>query len=219
MCSTRNHQLLKKTSFGSRRRKLRQHCTHKSSSKVKKSSLITRFHQLLLDLQQPDARFLSYTITELEPICQQIAIQQMATSSSTLITSCPWICLFCENLIYEPLTLYCGHTYCEKCIKDEEVSSPSSSMNCPRCPKDIQEQITSSIVYARENTYSKNHSLKEIIERSERFKLKYENILLCHKAQNEYKNKNYQQAIDIYSNIIDKCKEKYSYKLYNLLCF
>ncbi|CAF1174709.1 unnamed protein product [Adineta steineri] len=205
MFSIHKNQSLKKSSFRYRKRQLKQnHSNKKSSVKNKQSSFIERFYQILSDLQKPDTRFLSYTIIELEPICQQIAIQQMS-SSSILITSCPWICLFCENFIYEPITLYCGHTYCEQCIKDDKFSS----INCPRCPKDIQEQIKSSIIYARENNSSKNHFLKQIIERSTTFKLKCENILLCHKAQNEYMKKNYQQAIDIYSDIIEKYDDEH----------
>jgi hypothetical protein len=188
-----NHkrQLLKNAQIRYHRRRL--------SKKVKQSS---RFHQILLDLQRSKSRFSSYTVTELEPVCQKIAIKQMS-STTTVIASCPWICLFCEDLIYEPVTLYCGHTYCEQCIKDEEHSS--SLINCPRCSK---EDIESSFIYANDTKFSKNHFLKQIIERSETFKFKCENILLCHQAQNEYRNKNYQKALDIYSNILDKCKRK-----------
>jgi len=203
MSSTYNQQLFKKSQSRHRKRKLGRNYTRKFLSKIKQTPLSSHFHQLLLDLKTPSKRFLSYTITELESICQQIAMQQMS-SSTRPITSCPLICLFCENLIYEPMTLYCGHTYCEKCIKDEELSS---SPNCPRCSTDVQGQIQSPIVYAREQIFSKNHFLKQMIERSETLKYKCENILLCHQAQNEYANKNYQQAIDIYSNIIEKCKK------------
>jgi hypothetical protein len=202
-----NHKLFKKSHSRYRKRKVRQ-------NHIKKSSL-------LIDLQLPGTHFLSYTITELESICQQIAVEKMLSSSSStttrLVTTCPLICLFCENLIYEPITLYCGHTYCEQCIKDEEFSL--SSVNCPRCSTDIQGQIQSSVIYAREKNFSKNHLIKQILERSETLKYKRENILLCRQAQNQYANKNYQQAIDIYSNIIEKCKHNYSYNSYYLLFF
>ncbi|CAF4043196.1 unnamed protein product, partial [Rotaria sp. Silwood2] len=201
MLSNHNHQLYKKSQIRHHRRRLKQNYRKKFSSKVEQSSSSIHSHQFLLDLQRPGTRFLSYTITELEPICQQIAIQQMSSTQS-LITTCPLICLFCENLIYEPITLYCGHTYCEQCIKDKELDS--LSINCLRCSKDIQGQIQSPILHAREKIYSKNHFLKQIIERIEKLKFKCENILLCHEAQNEYEKKNYQQAIDIYSNILDQ---------------
>jgi len=113
--------------------------------------------------------------------------------------------MFCQNLIYEPITLYCGHTFCVQCINDEQLSS---TINCPRCPDDIQGQIQSSIVHAREKLYKKNRLLKELFEHSETFKTKCEMILLCHKGQTEYANGNYQEAIDIYSQIIDQCKKK-----------
>ena len=125
----------------------------------------------------------------------------MSTTSTPL---CPLICLFCEDLIYEPITLYCGHTYCEQCIKDTEYFS--SSIGCQRCSTDVQEQASSPISDAREKFYSKNHFLKQILERIDTIQFKLENILLCQKAQNEYENKNYQQAIDIYSIILEKCK-------------
>ncbi|CAF1478208.1 unnamed protein product [Rotaria magnacalcarata] len=118
------------------------------------------------------------------------------------ITTCPLICLFCENLIYEPITLYCGHTYCEQCVKADEFSS--ISINCLRCSKDIQDQIQSPIVNAREKNYSKNHFVKQLIERTASLRVKRENILLCHQAQNEYKKNNYEKAIDIYSKILNE---------------
>lgn len=189
-------QLLKKSQVRYRKRRLVQKYLKKLS---KQTSFNTYFHQFLLDLQSPSERFSSYTIAELELICQQMAIQQMSSSTRS-ITTCPWICLFCENLIYEPLTLYCGHTYCEQCIKDEET------IHCRRCSNDIQGQIQSSIIYARDTIYSKNHFLKQILERSETFKSKCENILLCHQGQNHYANKNYQQALDIYSHILENGK-------------
>ena len=195
-----NQQLFKK----SRKRKIGRKYTKKSLLSLQHSSFIKHYQQILVDLQKPGTRFSSYTILELEPICQQLAIQQMSTSSSS-ITTCPWICLFCENFIYEPLTFYCGHTYCEQCINDDEYSS--FLINCPRCPKDIQEQIPSSVGYAREKHFQKNHFLKELFDRTESLKIKRENILLCHQAQNQYTKKNYQKAIDIYSNILEKCND------------
>ncbi|UJR21345.1 hypothetical protein I4U23_024438 [Adineta vaga] len=173
--------------------------------KSKASTLTHCYQAFLTDLKKTGTQFLSYTITELEPICQQIAIQHMSASSSSSssspsIIACPWICFFCEDLIYEPLTLYCGHTYCEQCIKDEG----KRSIDCPRCPKNIQGQITSSIQYALDNRFNRNHFLKEIIDHSKTLKFKHENIILCHQARNEYFNENYLQAIEIYSQIITK---------------
>jgi tetratricopeptide (TPR) repeat protein len=174
------------------------------------TSIINRFHEILRDLKRPGSRFLSYTMAELEPICQQMAIQQM--SSATSVTDfCPFICIFCQNLIYEPITLYCGHTFCEQCIKDEEFSS---DRNCPRCPDGIQGQIQSSIVHAREKSYGKNRFMKELLENSGTLKTKCKMIVLCHKGQLEYANKNYEKAIDIYSEIIDQCNDDH-FVLYN----
>lgn len=189
MSSVLNRQLFKKSHLQHRKRTIKQ--------KRKQLSLINHSH-----FQISSTRFSSYTVIELEPICQQIAMEQISSSSSTRSNiTCPLICLFCEDLIYEPITLYCGHTYCEQCVKDDEFSS----VHCRRCSIDIQEQIQSPIVYARENFFSKNHFLQEIFERIETLKFKCENILLCHQAQNYYANEDYQKAIDVYSNILEKC--------------
>ncbi|CAF3259069.1 unnamed protein product [Rotaria socialis] len=201
MLSNNCHQQNKKSQVRRHERALKKNYRKKFTPKVKQSSIINLSHQFLLDLQRPDAPFFSYTITELEPICQQIAIEQMSSVMQS-ITTCPLICLFCENLIYEPITLYCGHTYCEQCIKVDEFSS--ISINCLRCSKDIQGQIQSPIVNAREKNYSKNHFVKQLIERTASLKFKRDNILLCHQAQNEYKNNNYEKAIDIYSKILNE---------------
>ncbi|CAF0857936.1 unnamed protein product [Rotaria sordida] len=199
-----NNSTIRKIRSRRQKSKLRQHHSIQSTKlnqQIKiNSSLINRFYDILNNLKISWSHFSTYTITELEPICQQIAIQQM--SSTTSITEfCPLICIFCQNLIYEPITLYCGHTYCNQCIKDEQLSS---NINCPRCPHDIQGQIQSSIIHAREQSYKKNRLLKELFEHSEKLKIKCETILLCQKGQIEYSHGNYQQAIDIYSQIIDQ---------------
>jgi Lon protease-like protein len=208
------HIKLRKTR--SRRRKLKSRQTQLLKSKkidhrtTQSTSLVSHFHDILNDLKRPGTRFSSYTITELEPICQQIAIQVM--SSTTPITDCcPFICIFCQNFIYAPITLYCGHTFCDQCIKDDEFSS---SVNCPRCPENIQGQITSSILHAREKSYKKNRFLTELFENSESLKIKCEMISLCHQGQKEYSNGNYQKAIEIYSNVIDQSNDDHL-ALYN----
>jgi tetratricopeptide (TPR) repeat protein len=211
MFPVHNYSRLRKTRSRRQRSQSKQHHTTQSTKTdhrtTTNSSLVNRFHEILKDLKRSGSRFSSYTITELEPICQQIAIQQM--SSTTSITEyCPFICIFCQNLIYEPITLHCGHTFCVQCIKDEQLSS---TINCPRCPDDIQGQIQSSILHAREKLYKKNRLLKELFEHSETLKTKCEMILQCHKGQTEYANGNYQEAIDIYSKIIDQCKKKKFY--------
>ena len=203
MSSVYQHQPLKRTHNRPRRRKPINHCVTKASTKFKQPpSLVTRLRQVLVDLRQQPASLCS--LTDLELICQQLALSQMSTVPDTVV-SCPLICLFCENLIYEPVTLYCGHTFCEGCINGDEASS---SVSCPRCSKDIQGQIQSPVMHAREQAYSKNHFLKQILERSETLQFKCENASLCHQAQNELAGKNYQKALDIYSTILDNCKNE-----------
>ena len=194
-----SHQILNKSQFRQRKRRLGRKHPKNPLVKVKHSSLINHSGQLLFNLQTQTRHLSSYTIAELETICQQMAIQHMSSSIRSN-TICPWICLFCDDFISEPLTLYCGHTYCEQCIKDEEWSS--TAMHCPRCSKDTQGQILSSIKHARDNQFSKNHFLKQIFERSETLKSKREFISRCHQAQNHHRNEEYQQAIDIYSDIL-----------------
>jgi tetratricopeptide (TPR) repeat protein len=199
---------LRKTRSRRRKAKSRHNQLPKSTKTdrqtTQKTSLVSRFHGILNDLKRPGSRFSSYTIDELEPICQQIAIQVM--SSTTPITDCcPFVCIFCQNFIYEPITLYCGHTFCNQCIQNEESTS---STNCPRCPENIQGQIQSSIVHARDRSYKKNRFLTELFENSETLKIKCQMISLCHQGQKEYSNGDYQKAIEIYSQIIDQSKRR-----------
>lgn len=168
-------------------------------------TLVQHFHDLLTDLQRPGSRFSLYTIVELEPICQQIAIQQMATTNS-ITEYCPLICIFCQDLVYEPMTLYCGHTFCEQCIENPQFSS---SNNCPRCPDDIQGQIQSPIEHAREKSYKKNRFLKELFEHSQTLKAKCELNRLCNQGRTEYSNGNYEKAIEIFTQILDQRKNKF----------
>ncbi|CAF0962180.1 unnamed protein product [Adineta ricciae] len=127
----------------------------------------------------------------------------MSTVSSSS-EFCPLTCTFCQHVIYDPITLYCGHTFCDRCLQDEQFSS---AINCPRCPHDLQGQVQSSILYAREQSYKKNRFLQQLFDRSESFKSKYDLIRLCYKGQIEYSNDNYQKAIDIYTHIIDECND------------
>ena len=196
---------LSKTRFRHRRTKLRQHVSIKSTKTnnqitTTNSSISNHFHKIFNNLKRYWSHFSSYNVKELEPICQQLARQQISSTECCLL-----ICRFCQNLIYEPITLYCGHTFCYQCIKDDHLVS---IVNCPRCPQDIQGQIQSSIVHAREKSYEKNRFLKQLLEHSDKLKNKREIILLCHKGQEEYYRENYQKAIDIYSQIIDQCKRR-----------
>ncbi|UJR28094.1 hypothetical protein I4U23_009349 [Adineta vaga] len=202
MFPVHNYSTVRKTRLTRRRikrkqQKLRHHTTINSPS-------IDPIYQIVNDLKRSGSRFSSYTITELEPICQQIAIQQMSVTPriSSNTEHCPLICLFCQNLIYDPITFYCGHTFCDHCIQNEEFSMTT---NCPRCPDNIQEQVKSSIVYAREKSFKKNRFLQQLFDRSETFKAKYDMIRSCYKGQTEFSNDNYQKAIDIYTHIIDQC--------------
>ena len=191
-----------------RRRKLNKSRQHQSTKVEHRTTsnptLVQRFHELITDLKRPGSRFSFYSIVELEPICQQIAIQQMSTTES-VTEYCPLICIFCQGLTYEPITLYCGHTFCEQCIENPHFSS---SINCPRCPDDIQGQIQSPIEHAREKSYKKNRFLKELFEHSETLKDTCDMNLLCNQGHTEYSNGNYDKAIEIFSQIITQRKRE-----------
>ena len=205
------HRTVRNTQSRRKHTQSRSHRSQKPSKLVRQSetaklSFADRFRTLLLDIQRLRSRFLSYTVSELEEICEQLAIQQMSASATAVPSSesCVLICHFCQNLIFEPITLSCGHTYCDPCIKDEQISS---SVNCPRCPDDIQGQIQSSIISAREKHFSRNHFLMQIFERAEPFKHKYPLIALYYKGKTDFTNGNHQQAVDTLSEIIVQGKE------------
>ena len=204
-----DHRTLRKTRSRRSRLKSRQYSLNSASNSSCRTgtsigpSFTDRFRKLLVDLQRSGSRSSSHTITQLERICQQVVLKQMSSTatSSCPADACPLHCLFCQNLIYEPHTLICGHTFCDQCIKDDEMSS---NTDCPRCAPDDQERTLSSIDYARDRLTSKNHFLQQIFERAEAFKVKYQTISSYHKGRGEFAKKNYQQAVDIYSQIIDQ---------------
>ena len=205
MFHAHDHRSLKKTRSRNIQRKLKKSNKKTLQNHSKPSSFIERFEKSLIDLQRSGPLIHSYTIEQLEPICQQLAIQQMSSTTKKSIPNeiCPLICLFCQNLIHEPLTLHCGHTYCEQCVKDEQISA---KMSCPRCPEDIEGQIQSSVVYARELPFARNHFLKQIFERSELLRDKYQSNLLYHKGKQEFQNGNFHTANEIFSKILEKGK-------------
>ena len=205
MSSLCHQSPLKKSHTRQRRRKLPRGYVIKTPPKMKTPPTFAgRLQELLGKFQQQEDSRLS--IGELESIASQIALEYISSTPSKLTKtniSCPLVCLFCEHFISEPLTLYCGHTVCESCIVKNDVTSPN---HCPRCSKDIQEQTLPAVERAREMGYSKSHSLKQILERSEPLKVQYANRALCRQAESEYGKENYHKAVDIYSAILDKCK-------------
>lgn len=218
----RQHRSVRKSRSRVVQHKSKQLSTRRvSQTQSRVLSFNERFEKSLNDIQHLGSRILTYTIEELEPICLELTIQQMSSIPKPPPSSevCPLVCLFCQHLIHEPLTLCCGHTFCEQCIKDEQISG---KMNCPRCPEEIQGQIQSTIVQAREYPFNRNHFLKQSFERSELLSDKHQLNILYHKGKSEYSNGNFDQAIEIYSSVLDqgtKSASKNNRSLSNMFAF
>lgn len=206
MSSLCHHPTLKK----SNNRQQRRQRTKKNSVKnyiidcrstMKSNSFIERFRSLLFKMHQQNEPHLN--LDDLESFYRETDIG--LSLNKKMAISCPMICLFCEHFIYEPLTLYCGHTFCENCILKSEFRSIKK---CPRCTKDVQGHIPSSIDYARSKSFNKNHFLNEIFDRSQTLKYIRQNSSLCCQAEAEFEKENYQRALEIFSMILENCKSK-----------
>lgn len=66
------------------------------------------------------------------------------------------ICAVCRDIFVEPVTLPCGHNYCDECVNqlkkslawDEEDESPSQHYTCPLClaPCDVRIHLKKNVV-------------------------------------------------------------------------
>jgi len=144
----------------------------------------------------------------MEPICQRIASECKASMKKSSIC-CPLTCLLCEHFIIEPLTLFCGHTFCENCILYEEFYPTN---NCPHCLKNsTQGQNLSPVDYARRNPTSKNLFLQQLFERPEKLRSMNQNSSICRQAQNEFSKQNYQRTIELYSLALENYDDHRAY--------
>uniref|UniRef100_A0A8C7X1C3 RING-type domain-containing protein n=1 Tax=Oryzias sinensis TaxID=183150 RepID=A0A8C7X1C3_9TELE len=62
-------------------------------------------------------------------------------------------CSVCLSLFTEPVTLFCGHSFCRECIS----SFLSSQQCCPQCRSDVSMKKT---------PLTTNHALKSLAERA-----------------------------------------------------
>lgn len=75
------------------------------------------------------------------------------------------ICAVCRDIFVEPVTLPCGHNYCEECVnqlkkslaQDEDDESSSQHYTCPLClaPCDVRVQLKKNVVL--QNILEKYH--------------------------------------------------------------
>lgn len=52
-------------------------------------------------------------------------------------------CSLCDCMFMKPVTLACGHTFCQVCLTEEH--SFTGSVECSKCGKDVSEDLTSSV--------------------------------------------------------------------------
>ena len=201
MSSLCHHLPFKKSQFRQqRRKKLTRHYITTTSS-----TLISCFRRYFrqMHLTKNDSSPLYITAAAMEPICQRIASECKASMKKSSIC-CPLTCLLCEHFIIEPLTLFCGHTFCENCILYEEFYPTN---NCPHCLKNsTQGQNLSPVDYARRNPTSKNLFLQQLFERPEKLRSMNQNSSICRQAQNEFSKQNYQRTIELYSLALENCE-------------
>ncbi|CAF0753175.1 unnamed protein product [Didymodactylos carnosus] len=194
----------------SKRKTLR---SNKQQTKIKtsgKECFIRNFLQRIKDLERPIT--LAYNENQLEDICQQIVLQmqpfirqyQILPSSDTEL--CIFLCGICQYLLYEPITLYCGHTYCERCIKNE---SDNTVRGCQRCSPDIIGQIQSPIQLGKKASYSKNILLNEIFEKSTSSQIHRRCMTLYYRGLQEYDIHNNNIAVQYFNSALDICENNH----------
>jgi len=74
-------------------------------------------------------------------------------------------CMLCFRLLYRPVTIICGHTYCENCI----LASVKRNPECPLCSRRLcnkKSEFEYSISYTLSNLIEK-HFKEEYLEREE----------------------------------------------------
>jgi len=57
-------------------------------------------------------------------------------------------CPICRDILKEPITLLCGHTFCKSCL--EQVKTHSSNPNCPNCRINIPQVLPQSSIIMKQ---------------------------------------------------------------------
>lgn len=108
-----------------------------------------------------------------------------------LLDNEPFFCGICLGAIVEPTTIYCGHTYCSKCITKKGIHT------CISCGDNPQIALT----------YRPNVLLGEIVTK---LFPKFEDIIKLKKdANRHFAERQYKDAIECYTEILDICEYKF----------
>ncbi|KAM4664051.1 LON peptidase N-terminal domain and RING finger protein 3 [Discoglossus pictus] len=95
-------------------------------------------------------------------------------------------CLDCQGLLYEPVSMPCGHTFCKKCLESSKVRG-----QCPMC------RVTQE---GAEQSYRVNVVLSNIL--CKWFPCEVQALRLRHEGNALYKDSKWQEALDKYNEAI-----------------
>lgn len=113
------------------------------------------------------------------------------------------LCSFCNDLFVEGVTLFCGHTYCRKCLKKRE--SDNFIELCPKCDQNAAKY--SRWFFMRRavvDTLKKNVVLNAILTENYPNELQAINVRLD--GNKRLEKSDYAQAIEKYKAAIELCK-------------
>lgn len=79
-------------------------------------------------------------------------------------------CTVCQDLFHKPITLICGHTFCQDCLTDSKQESKQRSISCPGCGVHSTLDYSPNIVIRElmRNSFSKKMNLRISITEAEK---------------------------------------------------
>lgn len=124
----------------------------------------------------------------MEETSEQDSQKNILLDTKELLDTEPFFCGICLGTISEPTTIYCGHTFCRKCITKRDIH------DCVGCGKNPR----------LSGTYKPNVMLGEVVLKL--FPKLEEITRLKTEANKRFAERQYKDAINRYSDILDICK-------------
>ena len=112
-----------------------------------------------------------------------------------------FLCDACEEIMFQPLVLSCGHTYCKRCLVKRE--SENYIEHCYKCGN-ISAKRKWHFSKSTLNSLKQNVCLNSILEYC--FKKELQSIQLRLEGNKLFLEKNYKEAEEKYTDALDLCK-------------
>jgi len=132
------------------------------------------------------------TRERMEHTTEQDQVKNILLDTKELLDTEPFFCGICLGTICEPTTIYCGHTFCRKCVSKRDIH------DCVCCGKNPR----------LSGTYKPNVILSDVVHKL--FPNLEEITKLKSEANQRFAERQYKDAINRYTEILDISKNDHT---------